>query len=77
MRVLGCRISDEDKSLVVDWYEENEQGPQGGTTYSTIITADAIEEWGHVGYYREEVVSDLEELVGWWIKYSTGKFEDS
>ena len=75
MRVLGCRISDENKSLVIDWYEEKEQGPQGGTSYSTIITEEALE-WAHVAYYYEEIVSDLEEMVGWFVKYKTGIVDD-
>ncbi len=77
MRIMACRISDEDKSMVIDWYEEAEQSPQGGTMYQTIITAAAIEDWKHVEYYAGEVYEDLEELVGWFQKYSGGTYVDS
>ena len=75
MRVLGCRISDENKSMVIDWYEESEQSPQGGASHSTVITEEALE-WAHVNYYYGEIVSDLEEMVGWFIKYQTGLVDD-
>ncbi len=77
MRILGCRISDDDNSMTIDWYEENEQKEQGGTVYQTLIAGAALEDWKHVGYYSAEVREDLEELVRWFVKYSSGRYEDA
>jgi len=77
MRVLGVRISDEDGSLLIDWYEESEQKRTGGTTYQTIITREALDEWKHIGYYANELREDLTELVGWYTKYSGGTYTDA
>lgn len=73
MRVFGCSISDEDGSIRVEWYEESEQKPEGGTFYQTVITREAIDNWEHVGYYAKELIQDLEELVEWTLKYTSGK----
>jgi len=73
MRVFSCRISDEDGSMQVEWYEESEQSPEGGVVYQTIITREAMDRWDHVGYYSKEIVQDLEELVEWYNKYRTGR----
>jgi len=73
MKVLGCRISDEDGSIQVEWYEETEQRPEGGTFYQTVITAEAMAQWEQVGYYAKELLGDLEELVEWYSKFQKGQ----
>ena len=72
MRILGCRISDEDGSIQVEWYEGSEQKPEGGTFYQTTITREGIDRWEEVGYYAKELMGDLEELVNWFTKYEKG-----
>ncbi len=73
MKVLGCRISEEDGSIQVEWYEESEQRAEGGTFYQTVITSEAISRWERVQYYATELIEDLEELVEWYVKYQKGK----
>ena len=72
MRVMSCRISDEDGSIVIEWYEESEQKPEGGVLYQTIITREALDRYDQVGYYAKELVGDLEELVNWFTSYQNG-----
>lgn len=72
MRVFSCRISDEDGSIQVEWYEESEQKPEGGTVYQTHITREAIDRWEQVGYYAKELTEDLEELVNWFTSHQKG-----
>lgn len=72
MRVLSLRISDEDGSMVVEWYNESEQKQEGGTFYQTVITREALDRWERVKYYGAEVMEDLEELVHWHTQHSKG-----
>ena len=76
MRVMNCRISDEDNSIVIDWYDETEQKQEGGITHQSIITAEALGSWKHVAYYHQELMEDLVELVLWSEKYRKGIYED-
>lgn len=76
MRVLGCRISDDDNSMTIDWYEESEHTIEGGMVYQTIITAEALSSYHHVKYFAEETIDDLTELVGWYEKYRRGLYSD-
>ena len=76
MRVFSCRISDEDGSIQIEWYEESEQKPEGGVVYQTIITREALERYDRVGYYAKELEQDLEELVNWFTKYQKGVVPD-
>jgi hypothetical protein len=73
---MNVRISDEDNTLAIDWYDESEQQQEGGVTHQTIITPQALESWKHVGYYHKELMSDLEEIVLWAEKYRKGIYED-
>jgi len=72
MTIIGCRIDDEG-TIIVEWYEETENNkPQGGIMYQSIITEAAKQDWQHVGYYANELMGDLEELVVWFEKYRKG-----
>jgi hypothetical protein len=73
MRILGCRLSDEDGSIVVEWFEEREQTREGGVFYQSMITLEAQENWEQVGYYAKELRQDLEELVAWHEKHRLGR----
>jgi len=70
MKVIGCRFDGDD--VIVEWYDEKEQKPQGGVVYQTVITKAAVEDWEHVGYYVNELRDDLDELIGWYEKYRKG-----
>ena len=76
MRILGCRISDDDNSIIIEWYEDTDQRPEGGLMYQTIISPEAYSNWERVGYYAKELMEDLEELVLWTEKYRKGIYKD-
>jgi hypothetical protein len=76
MIVLGCRFSEEDQSMVIEWYDDMEQKQEGGIMYQTIITAEALQNWKHVNYYAKELHEDLQELISWTEKYRSGVYED-
>ena len=76
MRILNVGISDDDATLVIDWYEESEQRQEGGISHQTVITPEARDSWKHVGYYHTELMEDLEELVLWSEKYRKGIYAD-
>jgi hypothetical protein len=76
MRVLGCRISDEDGSITIEWYDDEDQSPEGGLMYQTVLTQEAYANWSHVGYYASEILEDLTELVLWAEKYRKGIYKD-
>jgi len=71
MNIMGIRFMD-DGAISIEWSDETEQSPEGGTAHSTFISQFGQQQYTHVGTYAEELRQDADELLGWFIKYQRG-----
>ena len=71
MNIVGIAFLD-DGGINIEWSDDLEQSPEGGTAHSTYISMFGRQTYPHVGTYAEELKQDAEELLAWFIKYKKG-----
>lgn len=71
MIIMGVTFT-EDGGVSIDWSDDSEQSPEGGTVHSTYISQWGQQQYPHVGNYADELRQDAEELLGWFQKYQRG-----
>ena len=64
MNIVGIAFLD-DGGINIEWSDDLEQSPEGGTAHSTYISMFGRQTYPHVG-------TDAEELLAWFIKYKKG-----
>ncbi len=72
MRVVQSVELSPEGHLKLRWADSEESGPEGAEVHETHISADGREMWPQVGYYAQELVEDVHELLEWWLKYRKG-----
>jgi hypothetical protein len=71
MNIIGIRFLD-DGGINVEWSDDTEQSPEGGTAHSTYISQYGQQSYPHVETYAGELRQDAQELLAWFNKYKKG-----
>lgn len=67
-RVVGVDFLDGD-SIRLDWMDGSESDERGFTAHSTVIHPRSFNEDEQVGYYVQELVQDVHELLYWFLQF--------
>ena len=71
MNIVGIRFL-YDGGINIEWSDDSEHTPEGGSVHSTYISMFGRQTYQHVVTYAEELKQDAEELLAWFIKYKKG-----